>query len=165
MTTGVIEQLNRLPADATQLIVSAGGNDALEHAGMILHEAAGSFNEVMTRLAEIQTQFKQNYRDMLDAVLAQGKPAMFCTIYDAIPGLEPPLVASLSLFNDAILRRAFLLRLPVMDLRHVCTEASDYAGVWPIEPSAAGGAKIARAIVRAATTPLAEWDGTRALSP
>lgn len=51
------------------------------------------------------------------------------------------------LFNDAILRAAFELRLDVIDLRLVCSEQSDYAN--PIEPSGAGGKKIAAAIAAA----------------
>ena len=35
------------------------------------------------------------------------------------------------------------------DLRNLCREASDYSSLSPIEPSAAGGGKIARAIVSA----------------
>jgi hypothetical protein len=50
-------------------------------------------------------------------------------------------------FNDVILRTAFQWHLPVIDLRLICTEASDYAN--PIEPSGSGGAKIARAIAGA----------------
>lgn len=50
-------------------------------------------------------------------------------------------------YNDAILRVAFERRLPVIDLRFVCSEPSDYAN--PIEPSGSGGRKIAEAIARA----------------
>jgi hypothetical protein len=53
----------------------------------------------------------------------------------------------LCVFNDPILRVAFERRLTVIDLRLVCSEAADYAN--PIEPSSRGGAKIARAIIRA----------------
>jgi hypothetical protein len=42
---------------------------------------------------------------------------------------------------------AFDSRLPVIDLRLVCTEPADYAN--PIEPSSRGGEKIARAIIGA----------------
>jgi hypothetical protein len=55
-------------------------------------------------------------------------------------------VAALSTFNDVITRAAFEAGLPLLDLRLICDEDSDYAN--PIEPSEAGGAKIARAIVR-----------------
>ncbi|WP_182988708.1 hypothetical protein [Massilia sp. Se16.2.3] len=37
-------------------------------------------------------------------------------------------------------------RLPVLDLRLVCTDKADYASVSPIEPSAQGAFKIAAAI-------------------
>jgi hypothetical protein len=39
----------------------------------------------------------------------------------------------------------------VIDLRLICDERADYSAVSPIEPSAAGGGKIARAIARAVT--------------
>lgn len=165
MTSGVVQQLDRVPDDASQLIVSAGGNDALEHAGMVLYEPAVSFAEVMSRFAHIQREFRQQYRQMIEALLALGKPTMVCTIYDSIPTIEPSLVAALSLFNDAILREANCTGLPVIDLRHTCTEATDYAGIWPIEPSGLGGAKIARAILRAVTLPLSDWQGCCLLGP
>ncbi|HJT34674.1 MAG TPA: SGNH/GDSL hydrolase family protein [Pirellulales bacterium] len=163
MTAGVVHQLDAVPDDASQLVVSAGGNDALEHAGMVLYEPAASFSEVMSRLAQIQTEFRQQYRQMLGALMALDKPTMVCTVYDTIPTIEPSLIAALSLFNDAIVREANCAGLAVLDLRQTCTEATDYAGIWPIEPSEAGGAKIARAILRAVTTPLSDWPGCRML--
>ncbi len=52
------------------------------------------------------------------------------------------------LFNDVILREAFRTGMPAVDLRLVCTDAADYAKVSPLEPSAVGGGKIARAVAR-----------------
>jgi len=52
----------------------------------------------------------------------------------------------LTAFNDVILRVAFESGLPAIDLRLVCRDPADYAN--PIEPSSAGGAKIATAIAR-----------------
>jgi hypothetical protein len=48
------------------------------------------------------------------------------------------------MFNDVILRCAFERQLPIIDLRFVCSEKSDYAN--PIEPSGSGGLKIAKAV-------------------
>jgi hypothetical protein len=48
------------------------------------------------------------------------------------------------LFNDVITRAAFARGLPLIDLRLICSEPSDYAN--PIEPSAQRGDKIAAAI-------------------
>ena len=145
----VVEQLDRLPADATHLVVSAGGNDALTHSGTILFGTAVSFAEVLTRLANIRGDFERQYSAMLGAVLARGLPTVVCTVYDAIPGLGPAEQTGLCLFNDVILLEAFHAGVPVIDLRLVCTEATDYAQSSPIEPSVAGGGKIARVVSRA----------------
>lgn len=55
-----------------------------------------------------------------------------------------PHVVLLGVFNDVIARAARRRGLPVIELRDVCTEPTDYAN--PIEPSVAGGEKIAHAI-------------------
>jgi hypothetical protein len=147
-TAEVGRQLDRLPGDATHLVVSVGGNDALDHSGLLLHEPAGSFAEVLSRLADIRERFRQDYRGVLQAVLGRGLPTAICTVYDAIPGLDRVEATGLCLFNDVILREAFRSGLPVIDLRLVCTDAADYARSSPIEPSVVGGGKIARAIGR-----------------
>jgi lysophospholipase L1-like esterase len=145
VTADVQRQLGGLPRDATHLVVSVGGNDALGSAS-ILAQPATSVAEAVGRLAEAQSRFRQAYARMVEAVVATGLPAALCTIYDSnYP--EPQrrvVVAGLALFNDVITRAAFSRRLPVLDLRLVCSEPSDYAN--PIEPSAQGGDKIARAI-------------------
>ena len=52
-TTGSVrEQLRRLPSDATHLVVSVGGNDALG-SGDFLAAPAGSAGEALLGLAEI----------------------------------------------------------------------------------------------------------------
>lgn len=143
----VAGQLADVPPDASHLVISAGGNDALGHSGL-LTEPARSSAEVFGRLAEVYAAFRGAYRRMLDDVLSRGLPTGVCTVYDAIPGLPPAAVAALSVFNDVILREAFARRLPVTDLRLVCTESADYSPLSPIEPSVAGGHKIAAAVAR-----------------
>jgi hypothetical protein len=150
MVDDVAEQLSALPSDATHLVVSVGGNDALGVSGF-LREAADSVAEVFDRFHEIQAGFRSDYRQMLEAVLATGKPLIVCTVYDAVPGLSPAEVTALAAFNDVILREAFAAGLPVIDLRLICNRANDYSHVSRIEPSAVGGAKIAAAIQRVVT--------------
>ncbi|WP_262028880.1 SGNH/GDSL hydrolase family protein [Microvirga sp. Mcv34] len=148
VTTGIWPQIARAPADATHLVVSAGGNDALRHSG-ILREPARSVAEVMARLADIRDEFARNYRAMLDAVLTRRLPTALCTIYDARfpdPDEQRLVVTALSIFNDVIMRECFARRLPLVDLRLICDEPDDYAN--PIEPSATGGDKIAAAIAQ-----------------
>ena len=71
-----------------------------------------------------------------------------CTVYNGALDAERATTArvGLTLFNDVILRTAVDLRLDVIELRSICTEAADYAN--PIEPSEQGGLKSARAISR-----------------
>ena len=150
VTRDVSRQLTRLPGDATLLVVSVGGNDALGESHL-LSQPAGTIGEGMMVLANAQRQFAQRYQAMLDAVLASRLPVALCTIYDGnFPGAEGEVIAAaLSLFNDVITRAAFSRVLPLIDLRLICSEEADYAN--PIEPSEQGGAKIAAAIARLAT--------------
>ena len=147
----VANQLAGLPSDATHLFVSAGGNDALGESG-ILNEAACTVGEALALVHDFRMRFQRSYRAMFRALSEAAKPTTVCTVYDSIPGLSPADQAALAGFNELILREAFQAGLPVIDLRLLCDRPSDYSKVSPIEPSMAGGSKIARVIVEVATT-------------
>jgi hypothetical protein len=151
VTEDVPRQLARLPADATHLFVSVGGNDALGESAVLL-EVVTTVGAALEVLHELGHRFRDGYRAMLRAALAPGKPLTVCTVYDAIPGLGDAERTALALFNDVILREAFAAGLPVIDLRLVCDRPDDYSPLSPIEPSVEGGSKIARAIAGVATT-------------
>lgn len=144
-TDELAAQLAKLPADVTHLVVSAGGNDALANIGMLGARVA-SIAEALEVLADRQQAFSCAYGAALEAVLGRGLPTTVCTIYNGRfdPDDSELIRAALPAFNDVILRAAFARSLPVIDLGLVCTERSDYAN--PIEPSGAGGLKIARII-------------------
>ena len=144
----VAGQLRRVPADATHLVVSAGGNDALGHTDL-LDRPARSSAEVLGWLADAVEAFEARYRRMLGAILARGLPTTVCTVYNGNLGAPVQRLATtaLAVFDDAILRVADEQRVPVIELRNVCTEPGDYAN--PIEPSVQGGAKIAHAVAEA----------------
>ena len=72
---GVARQLSRLPPDATHLVVSAGGNDALGHADLLDRRATSS-PQVLGWLADAAAGFERRYRAMLDAVSARGLPVI-----------------------------------------------------------------------------------------
>jgi len=150
-TAGVPRQAQGLPPDATHLVVSVGGNDALGHIG-VLEDRAPSIAQALNRLADIGDHFAQNYRAMLDTVLARGLRTALCTIYEPRfpdPRLQRLAITALTLFNDPILREAARRGLPVLDLRLICNDDRDFAN--PIEPSVQGGAKIAGVIGRVVT--------------
>lgn len=144
-------QLDTLPADATHLVVSLGGNDALGHVDL-LDRRAHSSAEVLSGLADAAKRFEKRYRRAIDGVLECRLATTVCTIYNGnFPDVDFQRLAStaLSVFNDVILRVAFEHRLDVIDLRLICNEPADYAN--PIEPSSHGGAKMANVIARALT--------------
>jgi hypothetical protein len=149
VTDGVPGQLARLPENASLLVVSAGGNEALG-ASHLLRQSVRSVGEGVALLAQAQADFAARYRAMVDAVTARGLPTALCTIYDAnYSSFEGVIVtAALSLFNDVITRAAFSRSLPLIDLRLICDRPEDYAN--PIEPSARGGQKIAGAMAAVA---------------
>jgi hypothetical protein len=145
VTASVPAQLGRVSADATHLVLSVGGNDALG-ASHLLGAPVRSVGEAVALLAAAQDDFERGYNVMLDQVIALDRPAAVCTIYDT-PSTAPNhriIKAALSLFNDRITRAAFRRGLPLIDLRLICDEDGDYAN--PIEPSVQGGEKMARAI-------------------
>jgi hypothetical protein len=145
-TKDIAAQLATVPKDATHLIVSVGGNDALQEKGLI-EQQARSVAEVLDKLAKIRGAFRKSYAAMLDSVLARRLPTAICTIYEARyqdPTTRAIAATGLTVFNDAILREAFARALPVIDLRLIFNDDADYAN--DIEPSVQGGAKIAKTI-------------------
>ena len=56
VTSGVLRQLGRVPSDASHLVVSVGGNDALQNMG-VLREGARSVAEAMGKLAGVRERW------------------------------------------------------------------------------------------------------------
>jgi hypothetical protein len=148
VTRDVLQQLSGIPADTTHLIVSSGGNDALQQIGL-LSENASSVGGALERFREPLVRFERDYHTLLTGIARQGLPTWCCTIYNGM--LDPPYdtvaPVAAALFNDCIYRVAGEFGVPVIELRRVCTAPEDYAN--PIEPSVQGGRKIARAILEA----------------
>jgi hypothetical protein len=151
VTTDIARQLTHLPTDATHLIVSVGGNDALGHLG-VLTSPATSVADALAHLATIQDHFEPTYSRMLDTVLTYHLPTAVCTIYNGNfpdPTYQRIAAFGVTSWDDSILRSATERSVPVLELRLICSEAADYAN--PIEPSARGGDKIAASIAELVT--------------
>lgn len=151
-TEDVAGQLERLPGDASHLAISVGGNNAILSSG-ILMERSETVGESLLKLKQVVDGFEKDYGRMLEHVAAVGKPMVLCTIYH--PNFADELyqevtTAGLMLFNDPIIRAAHSRKLPLIDLRLVCTETTDYAN--EIEPSVTGGKKIAAAVWQAVSS-------------
>ena len=146
-TEHVPSQLQHLPPDASHLVLSVGGNDALMSSN-ILYMPAESNSKVLAALADASSRFEEKYRKSVDACRRLALPVILCTIYNGCfpdADFQRSVSTALTVFNDVILRVGIEFGLPIIDLRFVCSSPSDYAN--PIEPSSLGGAKIARAIV------------------
>ena len=155
VTTNVAGQMACLPRDASHLVLSVGGNDAIMSAD-ILNKPVSSTSQAILELAGVAEAFEFRYREALQVCNNPGLPLCVCTIYDGNfpdPAYQRLASTALMAFNDVILRVAIRMGLSIIDLRLICTSADDYAN--PIEPSSIGGAKIASAI--------ASWAGCRHL--
>ena len=146
---GVRGQLRGLPADASHIVVSAGGNDALGEAAL-LERPASSVAEALEIVGQVRARFRSAYARMLDDVSMPGLPVIVCTIYEPRfpdPARRRIAATALTALNDAITREAFARGIGCIDLRVLCDDDGDFANA--IEPSVQGGAKIARAILQA----------------
>jgi lysophospholipase L1-like esterase len=103
-TADVAGQLRQLPADASHLVVSIGGNDALDHLDF-LSASAYSVADVLERLAAIAEAFERTYYQMVQAVMHHRLPTALCTIYyPRFPeqALQRIAMTALTVFNDVI---------------------------------------------------------------
>lgn len=146
----VHDQLRALDGRPDLAVLSVGGNDAVPHIGLLNRPASNS-SEVLDELVAIGDEFARRYEEAARAVADRAERTILCTIYEV--RLEPAYYARLAraplaVLNDRIIRTAASLGLEVLDLRHVCTDPSDF--VLHIEPSPTGATKIARAIARLA---------------
>lgn len=150
-TEGIPAQLQALPPDASHLLLSIGGNDALLHAD-VLDTPVSSTAEALLLLHQLARDFEPSYRQAVQACLERKLPLVLCTIYHGnFPDADyqQRAAVALTVFNDIIIRVAIEHRLKVIELRLICTSPDDFAN--PVDPSATGGGKIARAIVLAVT--------------
>ncbi len=146
------EQVDKIPDSATHVIISSGGNDALQQQEILLRQI-DIVSEALQAMYEIQRKFGKVYNQLIDAVCKKVDKVTVCTIYDPNFDLAPrqqASIAALSIFNDRITRVAFARKLALIDLRLLFDNRQDYAN--PIEPSSQGGQKIADQIDRIVKT-------------
>jgi hypothetical protein len=78
-TDDVPSQLKRMPRDASHLVWSEGGNNALMNSS-ILHTPADSTTQALTALSNVSRGFEEKYRDVVELCRRLGLPLTFCTI-------------------------------------------------------------------------------------
>lgn len=130
------------------MVVSMGGND-LWPLPMLMPRRTDTTMEFLGWVTTQARDFEKKYGLALAELCALGHDVSVCTVYGAgLPGEKGERFRTLlGVFDDLIVRAARQRALRVIELRDVCVEPSDF--VNSIEPSAAGGQKIAGAIARA----------------
>lgn len=147
-TRSVGQQFGRVPASASHVVMSLGGNDALGNVDLLDRRVASSA-EALRLLGQRLDHFERSYLSALDALVGLDRAATVCTIYNGNFERDMAAITSVALmtFNDVIIRAASARGVDIIELRQVCDRTEDYAN--PIEPSGTGGRKIAGAIIRA----------------
>ena len=140
----VEEQLRGLPSNATDLVISVGGNDARVHSHLISKVSQAS--DLAGLLAGPLAGFRAEYRAMLGHARSYGLNLHTCTIYTAVPFEQPNwrrlVPIAIEAFNTVIAEEAGKVGVPIIRLEKVCTDDEDFSAVSPIEPSCIGGQKI-----------------------
>ena len=147
-TKDVIKQLAGKELQNGVSVLSVGGNDLLQKIDLLTDESPRLATSLLEDLGEMAEQFAHRYAIILEMI---KQPLLVCTIYNPAFFKEPisaPLqeaaVVAVSIFNDHIQRLAKSCGCPVLELRDIFIDESDYAN--PIEPSDVGGAKLAHEI-------------------
>jgi len=107
VVSGVAGQVARLPADTTQLVLSAGGNDALGHISLLERDAR-TVGEGLSVLARAVERFAQEYRESVALLQRRGLPLTLCTIYEgnfpdrcSLEGIDAPSARITDLIGSA----------------------------------------------------------------
>ena len=134
-----------------RIILSAGGNDALQHIDLFEATTSTSAKDVLVRLAKTREEFRRNYAPLLDRLAIARAPVMVLTVYNPCfdghgmdVSYQQAAESAISMLNDVIQQEAHRRSFDLLELRTLFTDRADYAN--PIEPSAIGGAKLARAM-------------------
>lgn len=140
-----IDELQR----ATGVILSAGGNDALQHIDLLESGIPTTARDVLIRLWSIREQFRRGYAALLDRLALAHRPVLVLTVYNPCflahgfsDAYQQAAESAVSIIDDVIQQEARRRSFDVLQLRELFQDPSDYAN--PIEPSAIGGAKLAQ---------------------
>jgi lysophospholipase L1-like esterase len=143
--------------DADRIILSAGGNDALQHIDLLEAAAETTAKDVLVRLWSIREEFRRSYAALLDCLALTLRPALLLTVYNPCfyghgmdATYQQAAESAVSIINDVIQQEGRRRSFDVLELRRLFNEQADYAN--PIEPSAIGGGKLAKC--------MSDWVGT-----
>jgi lysophospholipase L1-like esterase len=134
---------------AEHIILSAGGNDALEHIDLLEAGTEATTKDVLVRLWSIREGFRRSYAALLDRLALTRRPVLVLTVYNPCfhghgfdAAYQQAAESAVSIINDVIQQEGRRRSFDILELRTLFQDRADYAN--PIEPSALGGAKLAK---------------------
>lgn len=143
-------QLHELQ-DTDLIVLSTGGNDALLRADLLDNVIHSESKSILVELWNVRETFRSDYAALLSKLAQKNRRILVFTIYNpnfATAGndadYQKAAESGVSAFNDVIQQEALARNCSILELRAFFDAPSDYAN--PIEPSAAGGAKLAERI-------------------
>jgi len=143
-------QLENIPESITHIVISIGGNDALKLIPL-LDEKTEDLNSALSKITPSVEHFRKNFSFILKQLSNLNSDnnlnLYVLNIYNSIPKLEIEKKLIISIFNDVISEEATRLSIPIIDLRSLLIENSDFSTLSPLEPSEIGGNKIAKKIM------------------
>ena len=144
-------QLEKIRANNSHIVLSIGGNDLLQKLDIMFNETSGMIESLEIASQTIE-EIKSRYEEILIHLKNLNQPVLLCTIYEGDLQSDPYLAeveeagkVLLGMMNDTIHFLGKKHSIEVLELRNIFTEVSDYAN--PIEPSHSGGEKLAKAII------------------
>jgi len=141
-------QIRKIPKDATVLVVSCSGNDALEQLSKLYSSGISPWN-VLVALKSVRTDIRQKYQNMLHQINMLGIPIIVCTVYKPYFSSVPlQLLCNLGIYflNDMIVNETQKYGIPIIDIKAIFNNKMDYAN--SIEPGVPGGDKITNNIIK-----------------
>tara|TARA_B100001741_G_C16516842_1_gene582647 strand:- start:433 stop:1056 length:624 start_codon:yes stop_codon:yes gene_type:complete len=145
------EQIKKIPKDATDLVLSIGGNDLLHEIDFLFQNILYKPNKALKKVGSLLSPIISRYETIVRNLSNHRANLLLCTIYegdlvnsDELNSVIDSSKTMVSLFNDAIYRNGKKFKVDVLELRDIFVSPEDYAN--PIEPSHIGGGKLAKAI-------------------
>ncbi len=147
----ISDQINKIPEDATDLVLSIGGNDLLHEIDFLFQTFRYTPNKVLNMTGSLLSPVISRYETIVGNLSNYRANLLLCTIYegdlvnsDELNSVSDSSKTMVSLFNDAIYKTGKKYDVEVLELRHIFVTSEDYAN--PIEPSHIGGSKLAAEI-------------------
>jgi lysophospholipase L1-like esterase len=97
---------------AGHVILSAGGNDALEHTDLVDDVIDTRAEDILVRLWSIREEFRRSYADLLDCLALTRQPVLVLTVYNPCfdghgfdGAYQQAAESAVSVINDVIHRQ------------------------------------------------------------